>query len=51
MRVGYPIKIIYKNECFFTLYFDDEDELLIRNKNVICYNTEKELLDSEKSMF
>ena len=51
MRVGYPIKIIFKNECFFTLYFDDTDELLTRNKNIICYKSEKELIDSEKLMY
>ncbi len=51
MRIGYPIKIIFRNECFFTLYFDDTDELLIRNKNIICYNSEKELIDFEKLMY
>ena len=51
MRVGYPIKIIFKKECFVTLYFDDVDELLVRNKNIICYNSEKELIDSEKSIY
>lgn len=51
MRVGYPIKIIFRNEYFFTLYFDDTDELLIRNKNIICYNSEKELFDSERVMY
>lgn len=51
MRIGYPIKIIFRNECFFTLYFDDTDELLIRNKNSICYNSEKELIDFERLVY
>lgn len=51
MRVGYPIKIIYKNEDFFTLYFDDIDELLKNDKKIVCYNSVKELINSESLMY
>ena len=47
MRVGYPIKIMFKNEDFFTLYFDEDDELLIKNNEIVCYKSEKELYDVE----
>ena len=45
MRIGYPIKIRFKDEEYYTLYFDDTDELLMLNNTIVSFD---ELLEGVK---
>ena len=51
MKIGYPVKFIYKGEQFITLYFDDNDNLLRQDDGIICYDSEEELLAAQKEHF
>lgn len=50
MKIGYPVKFIYKDEEFISLYFDD-DKLLTQDDKILCYNSKKELYETQTGNF
>ena len=45
MLEAFPIEIKYKNEEYYTLYFDIDDNLLSNKKNIICYKNIQKIID------